>query len=281
MLDGTKAEMPVASRLVAQRHEERVGKVMSRVKFWLFSLSALAVFVLLVSLGNWQVQRLAWKEQLIADVNNRVAASPEAAPGPDRWADLQPDAAVYRPVRLVGHYDHSHEVHVWFALNEPRGGPLRGPGYLIMTPFITTDGWQVIINRGFVPERQKEAQSRPETLISGDVTLTGLMRFDEPKNWLSPKADKQKNAAYLGMDPATTAPYWVDLLKGQGVPSGLEGASLPQGGETRISFRNSHLQYALTWYGLAAALVVIFLLFLRKSRSKSQPSALEQAAGGK
>ncbi len=283
--------MPVASRLLAQRHGERVGKVMSGAKFWLFSLSALAVFVLLVSLGNWQVRRLAWKEQLIADVNSRVAASPEAAPGPDLWADLQPDAAVYRPVRLVGHYDHSHEVHVWFALNEPLGGPLRGPGYLIMTPFITADGWQVIINRGFVPEALKEEKSRQETLITGDVALAGLMRFDEPKNWLSPKADRQKNvwivrqvgemAAYLGMDPATTAPYWVDLLKGQGVPSGPGGASLPQGGETRISFRNSHLQYALTWYGLAVVLVVIVLLFLRKSSRKSQKFASEHGDSGK
>ena len=251
---------------------------MSRAKLWLFGISTLVALVILVSLGNWQVRRLAWKQQLIADVTSRVASAPVAAPGPADWPMLSRDEAVYRPVRLSGQYDHSREVHVWFALNEPQGGPLRGPGYMIMTPFVSVEGWQVIINRGFVPESLKEQSSRPETLVADQVTLTGLIRFDEPKNWLSPKADKEKNvwivrqvaemSAYLGMPQHQTAPYWIDLTKGQGVSYGSEAVSLPQGGETRISFRNSHLQYAMTWYGLAGVLVIIALLFLRKSRSK-------------
>ncbi|SFO13365.1 surfeit locus 1 family protein [Cohaesibacter marisflavi] len=265
--------------------------MISRSKIVLFSLAALGAFAILIALGNWQVRRLAWKEQLIADVSSRVASSPVAAPGPKQWADLSRDDAVYRPVLLTGHYDHSREVHVWFALNDPQGGPLRGPGYMIMTPFVTTDGWQVIVNRGFVPEQLKERESRPETLVEGTQTLTGLMRFDEPKNWLSPKTDEQKNvwivrqveemADFLGMDETRTAPYWVDLVKGQGVPWGPEAASLPQGGETRITFRNSHLQYAVTWYGLAAVLAIIFLLFLRKSLSRDKKAGQDHAVSNK
>ncbi|WP_319411173.1 SURF1 family protein [uncultured Cohaesibacter sp.] len=263
-------------------------KVIFRAKFWLFSLCALVVLAILISLGNWQMRRLAWKEQLIADVTSRVAARPIAAPGPRQWADLAADEAVYRPVYLTGHYDHAREVHVWFALSNPQGGALSGPGYMIMTPFITKEGWQVIVNRGFVPEALKQQSKRPETLSDNERTLDGLMRFDEPKNWLSPKADKEKNvwivrqvsemAAYLGMDPANTAPYWVDLVKGQGVDWNGMASALPQGGETRISFRNSHLQYALTWYGLAVVLVIIFMLFLRKNlstpRQREQDSSL-------
>ena len=265
--------------------------MISRPKIVLFSLAALLAFSALIALGNWQVRRLAWKEQLIADVTSRVAASPIAAPGPEQWAGLSRDDAVYRPVRITGHYDHAREVHVWFALNDPQGGPLGGPGYMIMTPFVTTEGWQVIVNRGFVPEKLKEKASRPETLVETPQTLTGLMRFDEPKNWLSPKTDKQKNvwivrqvgemAAFLGMDEERTAPYWVDLVKGQGVPWGAEAASLPQGGETRITFRNSHLQYAVTWYGLAAVLAIIFLLFLRKSLSRGNKAGQDLSDSNK
>nr|WP_321458227.1 SURF1 family protein [uncultured Cohaesibacter sp.] len=254
-------------------------KVITRPRFWLFSATVLVALVILVSLGNWQIRRLAWKEQLIADVTSRVSSEPVEAPGPERWATLSRETDAYRRVLVSGHFDHFREIHVWFALNNPQGGPLNGPGYLIMTPFVTSDGWQVIVNRGFVPEQLKDPSTRPETLVEGDTTLTGLVRFDEPRNWLSPKADKKKNvwivrqvqemAAFLGMDAAKTAPYWIDLVKGQGVPRGEDAASLPQGGETRISFRNSHLQYALTWYGLAAVLVIIFLLFLRKSLEES------------
>lgn len=246
-----------------------------RPAFVIFCLAALVAFALLIALGNWQMRRLAWKEQLVADVNSRIAASPVEAPGPQSWPGLTRDAFVYTPVTLTGHYDHDREVHVWFALSSPQGGPLWGAGYFIMTPFVSDEGWTVIVNRGFVPEANKEQGTRPQTLVKGEVTITGLMRFDEPSNWLSPEADTEKNvwivrrvgemASFLRLDRQKTAPYWIDLTKGQGVDG------LPQGGETRITFRNTHLQYALTWYGLAASLVLVFGVWLfRVLRQKEE-----------
>ena len=243
-----------------------MAKSINKPSFWIFCFCALGALAILLSLGNWQVRRLAWKEQLIADVDHRVASQPIAAPGPKDWASVSRESHVYQPVTVTGHYDHSREVHVWFALSKPQGGSYGGPGYFILTPFKTNAGWDVIVNRGFVPDPLKEADSRPGTLVSGEQTLTGLMRFDEPKNWNSPAADKVKNvwivrqvaemADFLKLAPGNTAPYWIDLTKGQGVNG------LPQGGETRISFTNSHLQYAVTWFGLAAVLVLVFGIWL-------------------
>lgn len=207
------------------------------------------------------MRRLAWKQDLVAAVNMRVGSPFGPAPGPDRWKDLTRSSHVYTPVKASGIYDHAKEVHVWFGLKNPKGGPLFGPGYMVLTKFTTTDGWDVIVNRGFVPQGIKDPSNRQRTLVKGQVDIEGLMRFDEPKNWLSPLPDKVKNvwivrevaemANYLGLDPARTAPYWIDLTRNQGING------LPQGGETRISFTNNHLQYALTWYGLAVVLVCV------------------------
>ena len=252
-----------------------MAKSIYKPSFWIFCLCALLAFVVLISLGNWQIRRLAWKEQLIADVTSRLESEPLQAPGPDDWRDIDRESHVYQPVTVTGRFDHSREVHVWFALGKPKGGRYGGPGYMILTPFETAAGWDVIINRGFVPEALKEKGSRPETLMTATQTLNGLMRFDEPKNWNSPEADTVKNvwivrqvaemANYLQRDLDKTAPYWIDLTKGQGING------LPQGGETRVAFTNSHLQYALTWFGLAGVLVVVFAVWLyRFFRSSAQ-----------
>lgn len=237
-------------------------------RIWPMSLAALIAFAILISLGTWQLNRLAWKEKLISTVNERLQLTPDPAPGPEQWANVTRDSHLYRPVQLRGHYDHDNEIHVWFALNDPKGGPLYGPGYLILTKFTTTDGWSVIVNRGFVPEGMKDPTSRRITLQEGEQTITGLVRFDEPKTWLSPPADKDKNvwivrqvqemAQFLGLPAERTAPYWIDLTKGQGE------AGLPQGGETVVSFTNNHLQYLLTWYGLAGVLLAIYGVWLVK-----------------
>ena len=247
---------------------------MSRLTFTGFKklLSLLVVtmsFALLVVLGSWQVQRLDWKANLIATVNDRVSRAPVVAPGPDTWSGLSKSTDVYRPVNLVGRYIHEAEIHVYFPLMSPAGGPLGGQGYFIMTPFVSVDGWSVFVNRGFVPNQLKERATRLQTLVGGEITISGLMRFSEPKNFATPDADTQKNIwyrrgteelnAFANLENA--APYWIDLKAGQGV------AGLPQGGETRIVFTNSHLQYAFTWFSLALVLfgvVIVYLLRLRK-----------------
>ncbi|WP_319530931.1 SURF1 family protein [uncultured Cohaesibacter sp.] len=241
----------------------------NKLKIATFTLFALVCLSLLVTLGIWQLNRLHWKLQLIRDVNARVAADPVPAAGPDQWAALDRDQSEYLPVTVSGTYNNDREVHVWFPLNEPRGGDYRGPGYFILTPLTTPQGWTVIINRGFVPEAMKSLDARPETRVTGEQSLTGLMRFDEPEHWNSAQPDKEKNvwigrqvsemADFMLLDHDSTAPYWIDLTAGQGVNG------LPQGGETRISFRNAHLSYALTWFGLALALTAVYGVWLSRT----------------
>lgn len=233
---------------------------------------AVVAFAVLMSLGFWQVSRLQWKEALIARVESRLADDPVPAPGPDEWDGLDIAAAEYTPVRLSGRFLNQNEVHVVFSLTEPKG-PVGGIGYMVMTPFETDDGWLVYVNRGFVPQDRKDASTRAEGLVDGETTVTGLMREPQQSSWFMPGDDIPGNAwfsrdpeAYAiayGLPADTVAPYIVDALAEPANPGGL-----PQGGETPIVFPNSHLQYAVTWFGLAAALFAVFVAFVLRERRR-------------
>lgn len=224
-------------------------------------------FTILVGLGIWQVQRLFWKEALIARVDERVDAAPIPAPGPATWAGVEADNIEYQPVTVSGRFLHEDEAHVFTTLNAPRG-PFGGLGYLVLTPLATDDGWFVYVNRGFVPEDRKSAATRPTGQIEGEVTVTGLLRLPRRANWLSAKDDPAGNvwfsrdpellAEWNGLPPAQVAPYTIDTRFDPELPGGL-----PQGGETLVTFPNNHFGYALTWFGLAAVLLGVFVVFAR------------------
>lgn len=234
------------------------------------TIAVLVALAVLLSLGTWQVRRLAWKEDLIARVEARVGAEPLPLPAAAAWPSLTPDAIEYQPVTLSGQFDHTREVHVFISLSEPKGGPLKGQGYFVLTPLRLASGAHVFVNRGFVPLDRKDPASRPETLVTGDQTVTGLMRPAEAETVLSPAPNLAKNvwfvrdpaamAAAVGLDPATVAPFTVDQRA---------GAALPQGGETVVRFTNNHLGYAITWYGLAAALVAVWAAVVLKRRRRA------------
>lgn len=218
--------------------------------------AAVAVGVaILVGLGSWQLSRLAWKTDLVARVHERMAADPVPAPAAADWPGLDLTRWSYRRVRLQGVYDFTKEARVFVNLPDARG-PLKGPGYFIMTPLRLEDGSTVIVNRGFTPE-QGGAVSRG---VGGQVaTVTGPLREPEDRNLFTP-ADQPASRMFFARDPsaiagglkiAGVAPFTVDAEE-----SGPGG--LPQGGETKISFPNRHLEYALTWYGLAATLAAFF-----------------------
>lgn len=227
----------------------------------LLTLFTVVGMAILLSLGTWQVHRLAWKEALIARVDARVHAAPEPLPAPADWPGLQPEAIEYRPVTLTGTFDHAREIHVFIALGEPKGR-YGGQGRFVLTPLTLADGHVVFVNRGFVPADRIDPATRADGQVTGPVTVTGLMRPSEPRSWLAPADDPRRNiwfvrdpkvmAAAVGLDPATVAPFTVDERAGES-PGGL-----PQGGETIVAFPNSHLGYAITWYGLAAALAAVY-----------------------
>jgi surfeit locus 1 family protein len=232
-----------------------------------------AAFITLVWLGVWQLDRLAWKEALIAATTERPSLAAVPAPGPATWPGFDFGRWDYAHVSLTGTFG-AEGVKVWTALTEPKGR-LGGPGYFLVVPFTTTDGWHVLVNRGFVPEPLSGAGPVPEPAPRGVVTVDGLIRRNDPPAWVTPdprpaegrwySRDIATMAAHFGLAAAATAPYQVDLVAAE-TPAG----GVPQAGESLLTFPNNHLQYALTWFGLAAALVgVVLVALLRRPPVRS------------
>ncbi|MFC4313662.1 SURF1 family protein [Steroidobacter flavus] len=218
----------------------------------------MAGIAVLVSLGVWQVHRLAWKRDLIERVEQRVHAEPVAAPGREQWPNVNRANSEYLRVAVNGRYQNDKETLVQ-AVTE------RGGGFWVLTPFVTDAGYTVLINRGFVP-LQRDPGTRAQGQIEGETRVTGLLRLTEqgggylrandPTNdrWFS--RDVTAIAAKRGL--SDIAPYFIDAeVLEPAVPDA------PIGGLTVIAFSNNHLQYALTWFGLALMLIAGLGLVLR------------------
>jgi surfeit locus 1 family protein len=220
----------------------------------------------LVSLGNWQMQRLAWKEGIIGRMGARIHAAPQPLPAPQDWAALQPLDYEYRRVTANGVFDHAREVRVFHAA----GGIMREPGWLVLTPLALPSGAQVIVNRGFVPLAKADPLTRPQGQLAGEVQVSGLMRAPEPRNPFTPADQPQKREWHV-RDPISiaahfelknAAPFLIDADDAD-LPGGL-----PKGGATNFRIANNHFSYALTWYGLALTLLGVFAVFAwRRLRS--------------
>lgn len=219
-------------------------------------LAALIAFCILLGLGTWQVERLHWKEDLLATIDTRR----HSPPLPLKDVALQFDATKdvdYQTVTVSGVFEHEREQY-FFATWE------GATGFYVYTPLRLQDGRAVLINRGFIPYELKDPAKRQQGQISGEVTITGLARnpLAEKPSRIVPDNDLAKNIYYwkdrdamarnAGLDPAKIVPFFIDA---DATPN---SGGLPIGGVTLIDLPNSHLQYAVTWYGLAGALVVVF-----------------------
>ena len=231
-----------------------------------FGVAAGLVFVVLLGLGTWQVERRTWKLDLIARVDARVHAPAVPAPGPETWKRIGADEA-YRHVRLSGTFLHDRETLVQ-AVTE------RGAGFWVLTPLRRPDGSLVLINRGFVPGDRRDPATRSAGQGAGEATVVGLLRLTEPGGAFlrsnAPRDDRWYSrdvtaiAAARGLNDV--APYFVDADAAPN-PSGL-----PVGGLTVIAFPNSHLVYALTWYGMALMLAGAVIYLLRGGRRENRVS---------
>lgn len=224
--------------------------------------------LLFASLGVWQVQRLAWKRDLIARVDARVRAAPVSPPTPQQWPALDLHDWEYRRVRLSGRFLHDRETLVDAVT-------ALGPGAWVLTPLATLDA-VVLVNRGFVPPELKDAARRAAGQVEGEVTVTGLLRRTEPGGrilrrndpaagrWFS--RDVAAIAAARGLHGA--APFFVDA-EADGTAD-VRAVAAPHAGLTVVHFRNAHLTYALTWSALAALCIAGVVLLL--SRRHEAPS---------
>ena len=222
----------------------------------LTTLAILFSLAVLLSLGTWQVERLHWKEGLLADIAARRAAPP--VPLADVEALQQAGTDIeYRRVSVSGIFDHARERH-FFATDQGQ------TGYYVYTPLILSDGHALLVNRGFVPYEMKDPVKRAAGEVEGPQTLTGYARarLDAKPSWLVPDNDVARNifywkdmaamAASTGLDRSRLVPFFVDADQTVQNPGGW-----PRGGVTQFDLPNNHLQYALTWYGLAVALIAV------------------------
>jgi surfeit locus 1 family protein len=223
-----------------------------RPRFWPTVITIPAVLCML-ALCVWQVQRMYWKDALIAERQERSAAA--EIPLPPMGADIS--AAEFRRVTLNGRFDHDREFYL--AARSQNGNV----GYWVVTPLVLGDGGgAVLVNRGWVPNEKKAPETRAEGQLAGDVTFDGIVRQPQRQSWFQP-ANEPKNNVWFYLDPAEMAAssglpvrqdLYLDAVKTD-VPGGF-----PLGGQTRITLPNDHLQYAITWGSLALALAVIYFI---------------------
>lgn len=220
--------------------------------------ATLVALVILVGLGTWQLQRLAWKEGVIAQIEARAYSEPQDLPPEAEWGAFTREAQEYRRVRATGTFDHGSEVAVHGLMSgQTRGQPLQG--FYLLTPLVLEDGSVVVVNRGFVPTPLRDDAARPE----GPLTVEGLLRAPEEQTPFVPDNDPAIGR-WFTRDPAAiaqahglerVAPFYVDAVLDE------SGPDWPRGGNTVLTPSNNHLQYAATWFGLAAVLVAVFGVF--------------------
>lgn len=209
-------------------------------------LVAAALTLVFALLGVWQVERLHWKTELIARVDARVHAPATPAPSPSAWPALSRANDEYRRVVARGVLEHDKETLVQAVTT-------LGPGFWVMTPLRTDADFEILVNRGFVPQDLKAPAARSDGEIARPVAVTGLLRISEPGGGFL-RANRPASGLWYSRDVAaiaadkrlaTPAPYFIDA---DATPN---PGGWPRGGLTVVRFRNDHLAYALTWFGLA------------------------------
>jgi len=221
------------------------------------TLVMLVCLAILIGLGVWQLKRKVWKENLIAAITSRVDAP--AQPLPRQWTDLTQDAGEFRRVAFTATFAPGEEALVYTPGSALRAD-IKGPGYFVFAPGKLADGRTVVIDRGFIPldRRNKAAPAQGEP--QGPVNVVGYLRWPENRGLFTPDEDVKGNVWYL-RDPAAmaaarhwgeVAPFYVD--QEAPVPAG----GLPAPGKIVVKLPDNHLQYAITWFALGAALVGVY-----------------------
>jgi cytochrome oxidase assembly protein ShyY1 len=220
------------------------------------TLMGLAV---LIALGTWQLERKAWKEALIETMTRRFNAAPVELPPPDAWSRLTPENSEFLRVRLRINFRNENDVLVYTSGSALRDD-VKSPGYFVFTPVRLADSErQIVINRGYVALPSYPGRAGAEEII-------GYVRWPEAPSWFISSHDSPSATFWYVRDQrlmaevkrwGDVAPFYID----QEAPPPPGG--LPRPGPLSVKLRNDHLQYALTWYGLAAVLVVVFALWAR------------------
>ncbi|KAL7919525.1 SURF1 family domain-containing protein [Trichoderma austrokoningii] len=228
----------------------------------LLALIPITAFIL----GTWQVQRLGWKTRLIARCEDRLVRDPLPLPphiDPAVISDFD-----FRRVLATGTLCHDREMLVGPRM---RNGE---DGYMVITPLERKDGSTILVNRGWISKKHRSQRTRPDSLVTGEVTIEGLLREPWKKNRFTPEnrpdrgefyfPDVHQMAALTGSQPvwveATMEPEFLRMMD-------YEARGIPFGRPAEVTLRNNHAQYIFTWYGLSFATSIMLYMVLKKPPS--------------
>ncbi|MCH9779835.1 MAG: SURF1 family protein [Alphaproteobacteria bacterium] len=215
------------------------------------TVMTIVMAITLLVLCAWQFQRLEWKENLIDAIDQRANAVPlEVLPvGPTI------DTHNFQRITLTGVFDHDKEVFlVRRAVNSE-------PGLQVLTPLTTDQGQTLLVNRGYVPFEEQDPTTRLNAQVTGRQTVTGVMVFPRQRNLFTPKDSPEENLWFVEDIPALRQQTGLDLLPYTVSADKDPRFATPRGGQHRISLRNNHLQYTLTWFGLFLACVGVYVVY--------------------
>jgi surfeit locus 1 family protein len=232
-------------------------------RIWPVLLASALGIAILVTLGFWQVDRLKWKEELLAQLGANAAAEPIGL------AEVETLQAEGRSVEFVKvRFKGTYKNDAWMKMISTFEG---GQGWIILTPAVTADGRSVIVDRGRIPGQLLDGFDKPE----GEQEITGVVRaYSRGQGYFDPANDPKANLWYWWDIPGMLAasnlpetlkpvPFVVQVLPG------TVAAEFPKPPEPKANLANNHLGYAITWFGLAltlAAVAVAYLLDQRKRR---------------
>jgi surfeit locus 1 family protein len=218
------------------------------------TIACALLFAILCGLGAWQLERLQWKLALIATVNGHMAAAPVSL---DQILAMKPDDAQYRRVTVRGQFDHTREAYVFTT--DASGAAV----YHVLTPLRTDDGKLLMVDRGEVPQEKRAPATRAAGNNAGAVAVTGVWRAPDAPGAFTPPPDVAHRiwyardlASIAAADHLTLSAPVVIEADASPNPGGW-----PKGGQTVVSFRNQHLSYAVTWFGLAIVLLGVWLSY--------------------
>jgi cytochrome oxidase assembly protein ShyY1 len=240
-----------------------------------FAVFTLAMVVTCMGLGIWQLQRRLEKHALIAALNERLAAAPEALPAPSQWNALTPAKDEFRRVSFTGAYAKLPDAMIYSSGSAVRED-VSGPGAWAFLPARLADGETVVVNAGFVQNTMQDRAQQDRAvgrLVTGQpVKLTGYLRFPEAAGTLTPAENIAKRlwfardhlaiARALGWGEGSkpVAPFYVDL------ESPMPESGIPKPGPLTVHLKDDHLQYAITWFSLAGAVAIAFAVWWRSQR---------------
>ena len=240
-----------------------------------FAAFTILMIALFIGLGVWQLQRRAAKHALIAALTDRVASAPVPLPPPTEWPTLTPERDEFRRVSFTASYAKLPDAMVYSAGSAVRED-VSGPGTWAFLPSRLASGEIVVIDAGFVANTMQERSIQDRQvgkLATGEpVTLTGYLRFPEAAGALTAAENRDKRLWFtrdhLVMAKALgwgdVAPFYIDL------EAPVPDNGIPKPGPLSPHLRDEHMQYALTWFSLAAALMIAFAVWTRGRRTANR-----------